>query len=219
MKHLPMTLLLLAACGGAKEPEGIHVVMTNKTGGHLHDFRLAAGGEPIAYQIFSADYTFRKDLAVPKSGALTLSYRRDDGTRVDRALGFTVALQDRGGELRITFGPDGADTFVFRALPDVQPKDDLEANLADARRWYDRIALGTGPEEFERLTGHRPKDGPRDGWAKDFGWSLKPEHVTLEVRFRDAKVVRVALRHSQRGPSKGALVAEKGMSETEAQAK
>ena len=65
-----------------KSDEGLWVVMQNKTGDHMHDFRLDYGTGTIAYQIFSKDYTFSKTFEVVKASPLKLSYSKTGGEKV-----------------------------------------------------------------------------------------------------------------------------------------
>lgn len=203
MRSAVALLLLLAACGReAPKKERLLILMHNKTGGHMNNFDLDTGSGHIRYQIFSQDYTFKEEIAVAASSRLRLG---------DRALDWTVEPAHNGGTLTITFLPDNKETFSFQPVADVQPKASAEENIADARKMYDALSIGMTVDEAGRIMGLSRRPERKYTWAKDYGWSLKPECVGLSVNFVDDKVVRVEIAYPY-GPNKGKVVAEKGIS-------
>lgn len=187
--------------------------MVNKTGEDMNQFDLDTGSGHIQYQIFTKDYTFKQDLTLTRSAAPRLNYVNSAGRRVERTINFTVDPQYSGATLSFQFNPDGKD-LVWVEQADAEPKDTIEANTTDARRMYDRIAVGMSAEDMAPFMGNRPVDPVRYTWAKDFGWSLKPECVELAVHFVQGKVARVEITVPN-GPRKGEIIAEKGKSRAE----
>jgi hypothetical protein len=75
--------------------------------------------------------------------------------------------------------------------PFLDPLSTNEAkNLAAAKAMYDRVEPGMSQHAAGVIMGF---DSPTTGWGKDFGQSLKPSCVTLNVRFKDGLVAWVAL--------------------------
>jgi len=99
-----------AGCKG-KAPT-VRVVMENQTGQHMTNFSLDYGAGKIEYEIFSRDYTFAEEAVLPASPTpLTVGFNDDSGARITYQLERPISPDMAGGDLRITFLPEGKHTM------------------------------------------------------------------------------------------------------------
>ncbi len=213
-RFLPAVLFLGSGCGRPPSPP-LSFVLLNRTGTDLHDFSLDTGSGAIEFQIFTDGYTFRKEVRIQRSSPLKLACRVGSGSAVSRALDWTVEPGHNGGELRITFQPEGKETFAFHPLREVVPKATAKENIEDARKWFDAVSLEMTDEEALEITGHKKMTARKYHSSKDFGKSFTPQCVELKIFFLEGRVARVHITFPYDGPRKGEIVAEKGMPEEE----
>ena len=93
-------------------------------------------------------------------------------------------------------------------------------NLKVATQMFDVIQPGMNDTEAGKIVGIEPNDiqglqRHKGGWSKDFGWSLKPEGVQLNIYLLDHKVARAELLWPYDPKRKGQIIVEKGIPKDE----
>lgn len=192
------------------------VVLKNKTGADMWHFDLDVAGEHVNYQIFSDNYTFSEMLHLKNAGPVKAVYqtKREGGEQKQADTERTIEPRFNGGKLKLTFLPGGkveTQMVLFRGKDWSKTPSTPENTVPAARKLYDALELGMGPEDVELITGSKPSaNAPSWSLTKGIGQLGKKGTVTLKVSMVNGKVVRVSMSFSNDPEKKDSFIAEKG---------
>jgi hypothetical protein len=185
--------LLAAGCSKSAPPrvERLALVVENRSGAELRDVALYGAEETVSFESLPDGQLHRRPVTVKARGPLVLKLGGGP-----RNLDWTLDPSQNTGQLNVTLLPGGEVKLAFRPIVSLEPKDTLEGNVADARRFYDALRPGMPAADAMAILGHAMSEKPRWGTSKNFGYSGKKGTVTLQVEVADGVLERVSILHA-----------------------